>query len=278
MALDIPPGLKVPTRLRDVLAYPDGEFLHRFWGHMVVRSQPGVVIKSSPFVTDDEVHAMRFARDKVHLPVPKVLYVPPRPKKPDGTVVGSGAWCICMEECPGQSLDKVINAMTEDDLDHIAKQLSDILHRMSEVHSSLLGNVHDGPYHNMFFPEHLSPEKSFESVDEFIDAYRRLFLLVCTETFTENLLSQLPRDASITFTHGDLLPKNIMVDGTTITGIIDWETGGFYPSYWEYCRMYDPCALTPAWERLLSRVFPEKPRENEIHAVRTIMDTVAHCF
>ncbi|KAF5646873.1 aminoglycoside 3 phosphotransferase [Fusarium sp. NRRL 52700] len=35
-------------------------------------------------------------------------------------------------------------------------------------------------------------------------------------------------------THGDISPRNIMVDGTTITGIIDWELSGFYPEYVEY--------------------------------------------
>ncbi|KAL5521262.1 hypothetical protein ACEPAG_9185 [Sanghuangporus baumii] len=274
MALDIPPDLKVPTRLSDVLAA--GELLYLNWGSRVVRWQEGVVLKSSPAVTDDEVAAMRYARDKVHIPVPKVLCVPP---PPDATTRPGGAWCICMQECPGQSLDKVIDDMTKDELAQVANQLSDIIHRMSEVHSSRLGNVHGGPYNNMYFPQELSLKESFESVDKFIDGFRQTFLLLgCCNPVTENFLSQLPRDASITFTHGDLLPKNIMVDGTTITGIIDWETGGFYPSYWEYCRMYDPQSLTPAWEYILSCIFPEERRQNEIDAVRGIMSTLGQWF
>ncbi|KAL5483335.1 hypothetical protein ACEPAI_8566 [Sanghuangporus weigelae] len=277
MALDIPPDLKVPTRLSDVLAA--GELLYLNWGSRVVRWQEGVVLKSSPAVTDDEVAAMRYARDKVHLPVPKVLCVPPPPKTADETARPRGTWCICMQECPGQSLDKVIDNMTKDELAQVANQLSDIIHRMSEVHSSRLGNVHGGPYNNMYFPPELSLKESFESVDKFIDGFRQTFLLLgCCNPVTENLLSQLPRDASITFTHGDLLPKNIMVDGTTITGIIDWETGGFYPSYWEYCRMYDPQSLTPAWEYILSCIFPEERRQNEIDAVRGIMSVLGQWF
>ena len=39
----------------------------------------------------------------------------------------------------------------------------------------------------------------------------------------------------IVFTHGDLLPWNILVsnDGH-VTAIIDWEASGWYPEYWEY--------------------------------------------
>jgi len=37
-----------------------------------------------------------------------------------------------------------------------------------------------------------------------------------------------------TFTHGDLSSFNILVRGDEIVSIIDWETAGWYPSYWEY--------------------------------------------
>lgn len=39
-------------------------------------------------------------------------------------------------------------------------------------------------------------------------------------------------------THGDLHPRNIIVEGDSmhITGIVDWESGGGYPEYWEYVK------------------------------------------
>ncbi|KAI0032374.1 hypothetical protein K488DRAFT_33700, partial [Vararia minispora EC-137] len=64
----------------------------------------------------------------------------------------------------------------------------------------------------------------------------------------------LNEQADICFTHGDLVPKNIMVDpsdGYRITGILDWENAGFYPSFWEYCRMHDPDFLSPQWSQIL---------------------------
>lgn len=46
---------------------------------------------------------------------------------------------------------------------------------------------------------------------------------------------------SSSFTHGDLLPENIMVDMSVagrprITGIFDWELAGWYPYFWDYFR------------------------------------------
>lgn len=42
-------------------------------------------------------------------------------------------------------------------------------------------------------------------------------------------------------THGDLCPFNILVkseDTLHISGIVDWETGGAYPEYWEYVNAF----------------------------------------
>lgn len=53
------------------------------------------------------------------------------------------------------------------------------------------------------------------------------------------------RGHSILFTHADLNMRNILVDQVTqpdgakvwkVTGIVDWESAGFYPEYWEYTR------------------------------------------
>jgi hypothetical protein len=39
----------------------------------------------------------------------------------------------------------------------------------------------------------------------------------------------------ITFTQGDLKAHNILVgDDYSLTGFLDWESGGWYPEYWEH--------------------------------------------
>lgn len=53
----------------------------------------------------------------------------------------------------------------------------------------------------------------------------------------------LPDDRPIVFTHGDLTRTNIMISKdklgrVTIAAIIDWEQAGWYPSYWEYCKLF----------------------------------------
>lgn len=56
----------------------------------------------------------------------------------------------------------------------------------------------------------------------------------------------LPRSETAVFTHGDIHPGNILVNEdeedvdsgqVRITGLVDFESAGFFPDYWEYAQM-----------------------------------------
>lgn len=53
------------------------------------------------------------------------------------------------------------------------------------------------------------------------------------------------RTHPIVFTHGDLAMRNIMVQGDTITAVLDWESAGWFPAHWEYCKML---FADPQWQ------------------------------
>ena len=40
----------------------------------------------------------------------------------------------------------------------------------------------------------------------------------------------------IYFTHGDLVPRNILIKDGHLSGIVDWAMAGWYPAYWEFVR------------------------------------------
>lgn len=51
----------------------------------------------------------------------------------------------------------------------------------------------------------------------------------------------LPRSYATNFAHGDIAPRNIMVnEKCQITGILDWAEAGWYPDYWEYANIMRP--------------------------------------
>ncbi|EDR08119.1 uncharacterized protein LACBIDRAFT_297829 [Laccaria bicolor S238N-H82] len=138
--------------------------------------------------------------------------------------------------------------MSSTELDHIADQLLVILDEMRSYKSTTLGAVTGGPYRNRNMPYPWQPPHAFSNVKD-----------------------HFPTDGQVHFTHGDLLPHNILVDGSKITAIVDWETAGYYPDFWEYCWMHDCGWMTPAWGRVLARMFPGPPREKEIDAVYQIL-------
>jgi aminoglycoside phosphotransferase (APT) family kinase protein len=60
----------------------------------------------------------------------------------------------------------------------------------------------------------------------------------------------LKDDSEIMLTHGDLHRSNIIVSAASparVIAIIDWEQSGWYPDYWEYCKMDYVAAYDDDW-------------------------------
>ncbi|KAL4894085.1 kinase-like protein [Aspergillus ambiguus] len=60
------------------------------------------------------------------------------------------------------------------------------------------------------------------------------------DTEVQDLLNQQNESWPSVFTQGDLSSLSILVHADNIVGIIDWETAGWYPSYWEYTSAHQP--------------------------------------
>ncbi|KAI9038535.1 aminoglycoside phosphotransferase family protein [Aspergillus affinis] len=81
-------------------------------------------------------------------------------------------------------------------------------------------------------------------------------------------VSSHDRDWPIMFTHGDLSSLNILVRGDDIVSIIDWETAGWYPSYWEYTTA---CQVNPQnsfWINEIDNFLTLMPDELEMERTR----------
>jgi thiamine kinase-like enzyme len=75
------------------------------------------------------------------------------------------------------------------------------------------------------------------------------------------------RGHKIVFTHADLNPRNILVDQIrqsdgnlywSVTGIVDWETSGYYPEYWDYTKaMFEGFRWTWRYNDIMQGVFRE---------------------
>jgi len=89
----------------------------------------------------------------------------------------------------------------------------------------------------------------------------------------EEILEMLPRSTldSMVFTHGDVAPRNIMVDEVgNITGILDWEKSGWYPDYWEYVYVHS-YGSDIDWRNWMDQTAPERWDLSGITAVRRVL-------
>lgn len=48
------------------------------------------------------------------------------------------------------------------------------------------------------------------------------------------LCQRMPTATSYTFTHCDLTNVNIIADNGNLAGILDWESSGYFPSWWKF--------------------------------------------
>lgn len=70
------------------------------------------------------------------------------------------------------------------------------------------------------------------------------------------------------FTHGDLSSLNVLVRRDEVVGIVDWETSGWLPSYWEYTTA---CQVNPQnffWRDEIDKFLDPMPAELAMEKIR----------
>lgn len=95
------------------------------------------------------------------------------------------------------------------------------------------------PIRSVRVPKHImGPFSSENGLNDFLIRPASHYLLKTSHAFDEarviaNEIREIPH--RVTFTHGDLVIHNILVgrDGH-LFGILDWESAGWLPEYWEF--------------------------------------------
>ncbi|KAF4983413.1 hypothetical protein FZEAL_1142 [Fusarium zealandicum] len=194
--------------------------------------------------------AIRKAFPNDEIPVPEVFGW----RKQDDRVF------IYMSLVPGETLRQAWSSLTANDKTSLQTKLRDIigsLRRLTQT-PEIIGSVNGGPLQDRFF--RIDDEKGpLSTIKEFNDW---IFAIATRQDpqpgkaiqgldHPDMYRGMLPDHGNIYFTHGDLTLGNIMVSGSpgsyAITGIIDWEQAGWYPEYWEYCKLLLGVELGHEW-------------------------------
>ena len=171
-----------------------------------------------------------------------------------------------MDYMPGKTLKSVWADLDEASKNRICQEIWDIVARIRTVpRPSDLGlgrycTADGSPSHDPF----LGDENDIAPINFDDDALRnRIYsrYVACNGLSyqdSENIPECLPRSNISVFTHGDIGPRNIIVDENhRITALLDWEYSGWFPDYWEYVMMMRFCSPEEhEWQKFMENTRP----------------------
>jgi hypothetical protein len=219
------------------------------------------VVKYGKRVTEYEGHALLFIEKHLQIGAPR-LYAMYQDK-------ASGCFYLIMEYIQGVNLGSIWPSLSEESKLSVTMQLKGMFDQMRSLKppNNFIGGIDGGTLRDTPFktvdpdPRINGPFKSSEEVGLALALASRNFWEETGQPgwlphfFTQHLGAAL-KDHEAKFTHGDLHMRNVMVEkalencssgnaelteGETeqyheyrVRGIVDWESAGWYPAFWEY--------------------------------------------
>jgi Phosphotransferase enzyme family len=182
-----------------------------------------------------EVESIEYIRQHTSIPVPKIFRVYKYKLKGMGDCED-----VIMQYVDGETLAAAWDKMTKASKEAVCKELAGYVEQMRKlkppkegfVGSVCLGTACD----YRFGQDRFGP---FESIKDF-HAYNLRYDPLHAWEAEKEVVQVHSKSKSYTskFTHGDLMPRNIMFKNGRITAIIDWENAGWFPEYWEYTKLH----------------------------------------
>lgn len=225
----------------------------------VVALGPHFVVKYGKRLKLDEGRMMIFVRQCTQIPVPRVFAL----------YHDSGQSFIVMERIHGQPLHEVWQTLDNRKKEKIAEQMHNYLGQLRRVkspggycslgHQPMLDPIFSTSSHDCDGPF----KTEMELNDALIRKCRASDALKNKADFYQQVLPHVLRGHPPVLTHGDIQKKNIMVRSGSAVEIvlIDWESAGWYPSYWEYANTIYSGWFENDWYRWVDKFLHPFPNE-----------------
>ncbi|KAJ5674397.1 uncharacterized protein N7477_004331 [Penicillium maclennaniae] len=239
----------------------------------MAKSRAGAVVFSSNICIKHkgstslaEANAMQYVRQNTSIPIPTVHC----------SFIHKGDTYIVMERIRGETLGESWHLRSEESKVKILSQLRVMIQELRAIappKDAGVCNVDGGPIYDCRLPNN-SSWGPFKTIDGF---HRQLRNGI--EAHHTNVTSQYPDiQALIRFhemswnepvlTHSDLSSLNIIAQGDKVVGIIDWETAGWFPPYWEYTTASDVNPQNEFWREEIDKFLTPRPYELKVENIR----------
>ena len=187
----------------------------------------GLVVKYGR-VGLSEAASMRFISSSTSIPVPEVLCAF---QHRDQTY-------IVMERIDGDMLGSGWVKRSAASKAKLLAQLTDMIQEMRKIpppQDGAVSSVDGGSLFDCRLSNPLTHFGPFRSVQDF-HRYLRYDVNYHpnNDPDIDKLVAFHGRDWPLRFSHCDLSSLNVLARGDKIVAILDWETAGWFPAYWEY--------------------------------------------
>ncbi|KAF4446833.1 phosphotransferase enzyme family protein [Fusarium austroafricanum] len=246
------------------------------------------VVKYGKRVTEYEGNALIFVEKHLRIGAPRLCAM--FRDEP------SGCLYLIMEYIQGVNLESIWSTLSVESKSSITMQLKDMFDQMRtlEPPKNFIGGIDAGALRDTPFqtmepdPRINGPFQSSEEVGMALALASRNFWEETGRTtwlprfFTQHLGAAL-KDHQASFTHGDLRMRNIVVEKVLETsspensdvneggakqhyeyrvrGIVDWESAGWYPAYWEYTSALARAHQESDWPERVGEMMKPYPLE-----------------
>lgn len=258
------PTVPQPTRIQKWLLLATINLLRRFRDRTgsVLMLTNDLCVKYGSRLDVVEAQTMLFVAKHTNIPVPKIYFA----------FTHKGCTYILMERIHGQPAVWGWVHRSEASKLKVLDCLRNMVLEMRSLasQSNTICSVSGGSLYDLRIPSTQLRFGPFQSVQEFHNHLRNGIQAQsshCDEF--KRLVSLHSQDwGPPIFTHGDLSSLNILVRGDSVVGIIDWETAGWYPQYWEYTTA---CQVNPQnsfWRIEIEKFLDEMPEALEMEHLR----------
>jgi hypothetical protein len=253
------------TCLRRFLVLAAVKLLKRIRPHQgtVLFISDNLCIKFGPLRHLPEASTIQFIAEHTSIPVPKIYCA----------FIHKGWTYIAMERLKGEMVGRNWGLRSAESKAKILLQLKKMVEEMRSIRplqEQGVSNVDGGPLWDCRLPGISLCHGPFKTIHDF-HKYLRGGCEAHPDHLPEiNKLIALQDRHCLppVFTHGDLSSLNVLVRGDQIVGIIDWETAGWYPSYWEYTTAWQVNPRNYFWRGEIDKFLEPMPTELEMEMIR----------
>ena len=247
-----------------------GVVLQQYTGRRVMRFNDHFIVKYGLNVSLTEGENMLFVRQTQLVPVPEVFAL----FSIAGTD-GRNVNYIIMENVAGDGLDAVWLRLDQPAKERVSGQLRLQVDALRSIPApGYFGCIGRRPFEESMFwtapadrvDDGGTYSGPFDTEAQLNNAFVQKYLynsgLPHKAKYYRRVLPLVLRNHGAVFTHGDLQRKNmILKEGGEIV-LIDWETAGWYPEYWEYALAMFACgSWEDDWHEYVAGMLTEYPNE-----------------